>query len=52
VTYVDGEIPLFFRDWRAVFTGRGLVEVDARSLGRDTFRAFRTAAPGSTPPDE
>jgi len=48
VTYVDDGIPLFFRDWRAVFTSRGMVETDARSLGRDTFRAFRTAGSGST----
>ncbi|WP_254767734.1 class I SAM-dependent methyltransferase [Salinilacihabitans rarus] len=41
VSYVDGEIPLYYRRWDRVFTDLGFVEVESRSLGRDTFRAFR-----------
>ncbi|ELZ31210.1 methyltransferase, partial [Halogeometricum pallidum JCM 14848] len=40
VNYVDGEVPLYYRDWNDVFTGVGLAEVESRSLDRDTFRAF------------
>ncbi|MDS0300088.1 class I SAM-dependent methyltransferase [Halogeometricum sp. S1BR25-6] len=40
VNYVDGEVPLYYRDWNDVFTGVGLTEVEAKSLDRDTFRAF------------
>ncbi|MDS0293795.1 class I SAM-dependent methyltransferase [Halogeometricum luteum] len=40
VNYVDGEVPLYYRDWNDVFTGVGLAEVEWRSLDRDTFRAF------------
>jgi hypothetical protein len=43
VDYVDDGVPLYYRDWRAVFTDLGLVEV-ATTEGegeRDTTRAFR-----------
>jgi SAM-dependent methyltransferase len=40
VRYVD-DFPLFYRDWNAVFTDRGLVEVAATETKRDTVRAFR-----------
>ncbi|MEF8840181.1 MAG: class I SAM-dependent methyltransferase [Haloarculaceae archaeon] len=45
VNYVNGEFPLFYRDWNRVFTDLGLLEVEAGTDGRDTLRAFR-------PPDE
>lgn len=41
VTYVDDEFPLYYRDWNAVFTERGLTETEVASLKRDTVRAFR-----------
>lgn len=41
VNYVNDEFPLFYRDWRRVFTALGFEEVDAVSLDRDTLRAFR-----------
>ena len=42
VSYVDDDIPLYHRDWNRVFTGLGLVEVDATSSKRDTVRTFRS----------
>lgn len=47
VNYVNGEFPLFYRDWNAVFTGLGLREVETGTDGRDTLRAFR--APDERP---
>ncbi|WP_336344251.1 class I SAM-dependent methyltransferase [Halalkalicoccus ordinarius] len=41
VNYVNDDFPLFYRDWRRVFTALGLDEIDAVPLERDTFRAFR-----------
>ena len=41
VNYVNGDIPLYYRDWTATFTEFGLSEVEARPFGRDTFRVFR-----------
>lgn len=41
VNYVNDDFPLFYRDWRRVFTALGLDEIDAVPLDRDTFRAFR-----------
>lgn len=41
VNYVDGDFPLYYRNWNDVFTEYGFVEVDSRSLKRDTFRVFR-----------
>ena len=41
VNYVNGEIPLYYREWGEIFTGLGLEQVEARSVGRDTLRAFR-----------
>ena len=43
VNYVDDGVPLYYRDWRGVFTDRGFVEVEARASDRDTTRAFRAA---------
>ncbi|WP_135822232.1 class I SAM-dependent methyltransferase [Halostella litorea] len=42
VNYVDEDVPLYYRDWSTVFSERGLVEVDATALDRDTARVFRT----------
>ncbi|MGQ4554913.1 methyltransferase domain-containing protein [Halobellus sp. GM3] len=44
VNYVNDDVPLYYRDWNGVFTDLGLVEVDVRSMRRDTVRAFRTAS--------
>lgn len=41
VNYVNGEFPLYYRDWNRIFTELGLVEVDATWGERDTVRAFR-----------
>lgn len=41
VNYVNGEFPLYYRDWNRIFTELGLVEVDATCGKRDTVRAFR-----------
>lgn len=41
VNYVDGEFPLYYRDWGAVFGGHGLVEVAVERDDRDTTRVFR-----------
>lgn len=43
VTYVHGEVPLYARDWHALFTEQGFVEVDTQEGQRNTVRAFRTA---------
>jgi len=43
VNYVDEDVPLYYRDWIRVFTDRGLVEVEATELNRDTARVFRTS---------
>ena len=42
VRYVDDEFPIYHRNWNRVFTATGLVEVECRSGGRDTVRAFRS----------
>ena len=41
VNYVDEGVPLFYRDWNAVFTDRGAAELESRTIDRDTLRAFR-----------
>ena len=51
VNYVDDGVPLFYRDWSAVFTDRGATEVESRSLDRDTLRAFRPGDAGTSTPD-
>lgn len=43
VNYVNDEFPLYYRNWRRIFTDRGFAEVAAESLDRDTLRAFRPA---------
>jgi SAM-dependent methyltransferase len=39
-TVVD-EVPLYFRDWERHFTTAGMEQVESRSVGRNTLRAFR-----------
>jgi SAM-dependent methyltransferase len=41
-TFVDGEFPLYFRDWGAVFSECGLTEVNTSVGSRCTMRTFRT----------
>ena len=41
VNCVDDDLPLYYRDWRAVFEDLGLVEVAVHEGDRDTTRAFR-----------
>ncbi|QSX00093.1 class I SAM-dependent methyltransferase [Haloterrigena alkaliphila] len=43
VSYVNGDFPLYHRNWKRVFTDLGLLEVDAESGTRDTVRAFRSS---------
>ena len=41
VNYVDAKVPLYYRDWRAVFEPRGFEQVDEEALVRDRARVFR-----------
>ncbi len=41
VNYVQDEVPLYYRDWNAVFTQRGFEQVAVEDCDRDTLRAFR-----------
>ncbi|GAB3416474.1 hypothetical protein GCM10027435_13850 [Haloparvum alkalitolerans] len=41
VSYVEGEFPLYHRDWKAVFSELGAVQLVAEPSERDTHRAFR-----------
>ena len=41
VNYVNDEFPLYYRDWKQLFTDRGFVHLDSASLRRDTLRVFR-----------
>ncbi|TKX55845.1 class I SAM-dependent methyltransferase [Halorubrum sp. SP3] len=43
VNYVDGDTPLYYRDWSRIFTSLGLVEVDIVRGDRDTTRTFRAS---------
>jgi SAM-dependent methyltransferase len=40
VNHVDEDVPLYYRDWNAVFTGHGLREVESATGKRDTRRVF------------
>jgi SAM-dependent methyltransferase len=42
VNYVDDNVPLYYRDWNAVFTAHGLTELDSMDGNRDTVRVFRS----------
>ena len=39
--HVDDELPLYYRDWRAVFTDLGFETVESVERKRDTVRVFR-----------
>lgn len=41
VSYVDGEFPLYHRNWKEVFSGRGFAQILTEKSKRDTLRAFR-----------
>ncbi|WP_123539371.1 class I SAM-dependent methyltransferase [Halosimplex salinum] len=41
VNYVRDEFPLYYRDWRSIFTDLGLEQTERRDGKRDTLRAFR-----------
>lgn len=43
VNYVNDDFPLYYRDWKAIFTDLGFVQLGVRSRRRDTMRTFRTA---------
>lgn len=40
-SFVDGEFPLYHRDWRAVFTDLGFAQLLREPTPRDTIRVFR-----------
>ncbi|WP_410767379.1 class I SAM-dependent methyltransferase [Haloferax sp. DFSO60] len=42
VSYVNDDFPLFHRNWKGVFSDRGLVQLLAEPGKRDTVRVFRT----------
>ena len=41
VQHAEGAIPIFYRNWRTVFTDRGCIESDATENGPITIRTFR-----------
>ena len=41
VTYVHGEFPLYYRNWRTIFSEFGLREVYSETVDRDILRVFR-----------
>ena len=41
VNYVKDGVPLYYRDWQAIFTDLGMTQVDHRRGDRDEFRVFR-----------
>jgi hypothetical protein len=41
VSRVEGEFPLYHRNWKDVFTDRGLAQLLREPTDRDTVRAFR-----------
>lgn len=41
VSYVDDEFPLYHRNWKRVFTDRGLAQLLCEPGNRDTVRVFR-----------
>ncbi|MFB6082487.1 MAG: class I SAM-dependent methyltransferase [Halanaeroarchaeum sp.] len=40
VNYVHDDVPLYYRDWHAIFTDLGMVEVESWTERRDTGRVF------------
>ena len=43
LSYVDGDVPLYYRDWAAILAGAGMTQVTSRPVGGDTLRAFHRA---------
>jgi len=41
VNFVDDEFPLYYRDWKDVFTDRGFAQLLREPTSRDTIRVFR-----------
>lgn len=41
VSYVNDEFPLFYRDWKRVFSDLGLAQLVCEPSNRDTVRVFR-----------
>jgi SAM-dependent methyltransferase len=41
VNYVNDDFPLYYRPWNRVFADLGFVEIDSKSVARDTLRVFR-----------
>lgn len=41
VQHAEGDIPIYYRNWRTVFTDRGCIETDATENGPITIRTFR-----------
>ena len=41
VSYENGDFPLYFRDWEAIFTDYGMEQVEVEPVGRDAMRVFR-----------
>jgi len=41
VSYVNDDFPLYHRDWKAVFSDLGLVQLLREPTARDTIRVFR-----------
>ena len=41
VSYVNGEFPLYYRNWKRIFSDLGLVQLSSEPSKRDTIRTFR-----------
>ena len=41
VSYVSGEFPLYYRNWKRIFSDLGLVQLSYEPGKRDTIRTFR-----------
>ncbi|MUV89873.1 methyltransferase domain-containing protein [Halapricum sp. CBA1109] len=42
VSCVDGEFPLYHRDWKQVFSDLGMAQIVCKPTSRDTVRVFRS----------
>ena len=41
VNYVDEECPLYYRDWEAIFTQRGFIELEVKDKDHEKTRVFQ-----------
>ena len=41
VSYVNGEFPLYYRNWKQIFSDLGLAQLSCEPSKRDTIRIFR-----------